>query len=178
MERRDTLNLLSLYGSLGINAFLNLFLIAYLARALEPEAWGAVLLAQTVGFWLAMVPEFGFSLSAGRAIARESGDVREISRITWTVNRCKVLLCLSLLPLAGLALIAIPVFRANEMLLIGALAFGIAQGFDPVWFFQGIERQYIYAGLSTLARLAVAGLMVLLVNSPADSWMVMFICAL
>jgi PST family polysaccharide transporter len=174
---RDTLNLSSLYLSLGLNALINLALIAYLARVLQPEIWGMVLLAQAFGYWVAMVPEYGFSLSGGRAIARVQGISAEVAEIVTAVNASKALLATLLVPIGALAFFAMPSFQAAPLFLLGALLFACAQGFDPVWYFQGIERHFIYAGITTVARLAVLALMVLLVRSPEDGATVMFLHA-
>ena len=174
--RRHALNLCSLYVSLGINAILNLGLIAYLARVLQPEIWGLVLLTQAFGIWVALIPEYGFSLSAGRAIAQSRG-AEEIAIIAQSVNASKALLSVLVLPAGAIALFALSGFRADPAFLAGGMLFAVAQGLDPVWFFQGTERQYLYAVLSTMARLIVFGLIVALVRAPDDGWIVMFLHA-
>ena len=174
---RDVLNLSSLYASLGINALVNLALIAYLARILRPETFGLVLLAQAFGFWLAMIPEYGFSLSAGRAIARVAGDSRRIALIAHSVNAGKALLAGLTLPVCAIAYFAVSGFNAQPAFLIGAGLFGIAQGFDPIWLFQGTERQFLYAIISSASRALLLGLTLVLVRAPGDGALVMFIQA-
>jgi O-antigen/teichoic acid export membrane protein len=174
--RRNTmfLNLSSLYLSLGVNAVLTLILMGYLARVLQPEVWGYVLLAQAFGFWVATIPEFGFTLSAGRAVA-QCQDPEEVSAVARSVNLSRILLSVLVIPVALIAAFAVPSFRAEPLYLVGGAAFAVAQGFDPIWLFMGIERQYVYAALSSLSRLLILGAAVSLIQSPADGWKVMFL---
>jgi PST family polysaccharide transporter len=175
---RDVLNLSSLYASLAINALVNLGLIAYLARILKPETFGLVLLSQAFGFWLAMIPEYGFSLSAGRAIARATGDARRIALIAHSVNAGKLLLAGLTLPVCAIAYFAMTGFHAQPAFLAGAWLFAIAQGFDPIWLFQGTERQFLYAIISSASRALLLALTLILVRSPEDGALVMFVQAL
>jgi polysaccharide transporter, PST family len=171
------LNISSLYAALVFNALVNLGLIAYLARVLRPETFGLVLLAQAFGFWLAMIPEYGFSLSAGRAIARAAGDSPRIALIAHSVNAAKALLALLTLPICAIAYFAVAGFNAEPAFLIGAGLFAIAQGFDPVWLFQGTERQFLYAIISSAARGLLLALTLILVKGPEDGGLFMFIQA-
>lgn len=175
---RHALNISSLYASLVFNALVNLALIAYLARVLRPDMFGLVLLAQAFGFWLAMVPEYGFSLSAGRAIARAAGDSARIATIAHSVNAAKALLAVLTLPICLAAYYALAGFHAHPAFLVGAGLFAIAQGFDPIWLFQGTERQFLYAAISSAAKALLLVLTLVLVRSPEDGGLVMFIQAL
>jgi PST family polysaccharide transporter len=177
-RRRHALNISSLYASLVFNALVNLALIAYLARVLRPETFGLVLLAQAFGIWLAMIPEYGFSLSAGRAIARAAGDEARIAIISHSVNAGKALLALLTLPVCLVAYHAVAGFHAHPAFLIGAGLYAVAQGFDPIWLFQGTERQFLYAIVSSAARALLLVLTLVLVRSPDDGGLVMFIQAL
>lgn len=176
-RNRHALNISSMYVSLVFNALVNLGLIAYLARVLRPETFGVVLLAQAFGFWLAMIPEYGFSLSAGRAIARAAGDSTRIALIAHSVNAAKALLALLTLPVCAVAYYAVAGFHAEPAFLIGAGLFAVAQGFDPVWLFQGTERQFLYAIISSAARGLLLASTLILVKGPEDGWLVMFIQA-
>ncbi|HYD36835.1 MAG TPA: oligosaccharide flippase family protein [Allosphingosinicella sp.] len=174
---RDALNLSSLYAALVINALVNLGLIAYLARVLRPDMFGLVLLAQAFGFWVAMIPEYGFSLSAGRAVARAAGDDMRIATISHSVNAAKALLALLTIPICVVAYFAVSGFNAHPAFLVGAGLFAIAQGLDPIWLFQGTERNVPYAIISSAGRGLLFALALLLVRSPEDGERFMFIQA-
>ena len=177
LRTRGFWNLFSLYISLAINAVVSLALIAYLARVLGPQTWGVVLLAQAFGYWVSMLPEYGFGLSASRDIAQARDSARG-SAIAYSVTWGKALLAFLILPLAGIAYFLVPAFNAEPVYLAGCVLFAVLQGFDTMWLFLGTERQYIYAILSSAARLLVLALVFLLVEGPADGWAVMPIQAL
>jgi PST family polysaccharide transporter len=176
-RRLHAINIASLYISLALNAAISLLLIGYLARVLLPEAWGAVLLAQALGLWLSLVPDYGFTLSAGRSVAQAKSPA-EVAQISYSVMGARLLLATALLPLAAAAYFIFDVFQAEPLLLIGALVYAFAQGLDPIWLFQGLERQYLYAAVSSVARLIGVALMILLVQGPGDAWIAMFVHAL
>lgn len=177
IRNQDFWNIFTLYASLAINAAVNLIMIAYLARVLEPRVWGLVLLAQSFGIWLSLLPDFGFNLSAGRAVAQAKNE-REIAQVCYSVTAGKLLLSLGIVPLCIGMYYAIEGFRTEPLFLLGGALFAVAQGFDPIWLFQGTERQYLYAIVTSVSRILGLGLTLLLVHAPQDGWIVMLIHAL
>lgn len=179
LASRDKLavsNLSTLYVSLAINGVVSLVTIAYLARVLEPRVWGIVLLAQAFGHWAALIPEYGFTYSATRDIAR-SPDAADRASIARSVFSAKALLCLLLAPVAAAAWFLVPDFKLEPIFLVGAVTFALAQGFDCLWLFQGVERHFIYAIGASVSRVLTLGAVFLLVKGPEDGSLVMFIQA-
>lgn len=172
--RRHRWNIYSLYSAMFVNAVVNLLLIGYLARVLEPEAWGTVLLAQGLGYWLCLIPDYGFSFSAGRAIAQARGS-DEAARIAYSVTASKLLLSVGIAPACAIAYFAIGRFQAEPLMLLGAGLFAFAQGLDPIWLFQGRERQVLYALITSTSRIGVLLATYLLVHGAEDSWIVMLL---
>jgi PST family polysaccharide transporter len=173
---RDFLNLSSLYGSLLINAVINLLLIGYLARVLEPQTWGMVLLAQALGYWLSLINDYGFTLSGGRAVAK-ANDLQHVSATARAIIASKGMLSLAIPPVAAAVFFIIPSFQAEPLFLVGGAVFAIAQGLDPIWLFQGLERQYYYAVVTSVSRALTLLAIFWLVQGPEDGWLVLFVQA-
>ncbi|HRN53509.1 MAG TPA: oligosaccharide flippase family protein, partial [Gemmatimonadaceae bacterium] len=116
-----------------------LITVPYVARVLGPAAWAPVLVAQAAIAWLVMVVDFGFDLSAVRAIAAEpAADKR--AQIVHQVQSAKLLLA----PIASLALavifVSLPSLRGAWPLFAASLALVWMRGFEPLWYFLGRER--------------------------------------
>ena len=162
-------NAIALYGVTIANALLPLVTVPYLARVLGPGAWGMVLFAQTVAVWPAMLVEFGFVYSATREVARHANDPDKLREIVAEVMACKA--GLSLLGAAtGVAFwLGVPEFRAQPLFLIGAVWLAIAQGFSPLWYFQGIERMRLPAILEVACRVLFTISVFFLIKRPEDA---------
>ena len=69
-------NALGLYGVQIAGYIIPLITLPYLARVLRPQGLGLVLFAQSFALWASLTIEYGFNLSATRAVAqnREKND--------------------------------------------------------------------------------------------------------
>lgn len=155
-----------------LNYIAPLLLIPYLTRVLGVELYGVVafgLAAVQIG---CMVTDYGFNLSATYQIAKSNGNKATINRILSAVMLCKI----GLLLLVTLLLAAYIIFDSkydDYELYFWLLPLAIiGQTFQPIWFFQGIEKMLyitIYTGISRLAHL---GAVLVLVSSASDYWWV------
>ena len=162
-------NAIALYGVTIANAILPLVTVPYLARVLGPDAWGMVFFAQSVAVWPAMLVEFGFIYSATREVARNANDPARLREIVAEVMACKAGLGI-LGALTGVAFwFAVPAFRQQPLFLIGAVWLAIAQGFSPLWYFQGIERMRLPAILEVACRVLFTVSVFFLINTPEDA---------
>ncbi len=165
-------NATALYTVQAAGAILPLVTLPYLSRVLGPRPWGYVLIAQGFASVVALFVEYGFNISATRAIA---GCRREPERVARTVSDIYAARAVLLLPavMAGAAAASrMPAFRQEPRFLIGvALQIG-AQGFSPFWYFQGTERMGRAVGVELAARVLGTAAIFLLVHDPADMWRV------
>lgn len=163
-------NALSLYGVQIASYVIPLVTIPYLARVLGASGWGLVAFAQAFGSWVALIGEYGFSLSGTREIARYRADRDKLTEIVSGVLGAKVLLALASIVAALLAARWVPIFREHPALLWAGMFWALTQGFSMTWFFQGFERMPLAAGLDMVTRiLATIGIFIF-VHHPEDSW--------
>lgn len=175
LESRIVKNVLALYG-VQFGAYLfPLVTIPYLARVLGPYSWGMVAFAQSLGLYLAIVVEFGFSLSATRDIARNRDDVNRMSEIMADVLAAKITLAAVALVVAGGVLAFVPLMRHNPLLLCSGAGYGIAQGMTILWFYQGMERLTRSAAFDFSAKLVSTIGVFLVVHKPSDAWKVLML---
>lgn len=164
-------NAFALYA-VGFAAYLFPLLTApYLARVLRPEGWGRVALAQGAGQMLVIVVEYGFLLSATREIARLEAPGR--AAVLGSVLGAKAVLALAVVVLAAVAAAWVPVLADEQALLWGAVFWAVAQGFHPLWYFQGRERVRPLLVMDLTAGLvAIAGVL-WTCRAPEDAWKVL-----
>ena len=171
-------NAIALYGVTIANSLLPLVTVPYLARVLGPGAWGMVLFAQTVAVWPALLVEYGFVYSATRDVARHADDPEKLREIVSEVMACKV--GLSILGAAtGVAFwFGVPAFRHQPLFLIGAVWLAIVQGFNPLWYFQGIQRMSLPAIIEVACRVLFTVSVFFLIRGPEDGTKVILYQAL
>jgi PST family polysaccharide transporter len=166
-------NVIALYAVQACTYLLPLITFPYLARTLGPKGWGAVLFSQAIGALIAIVVEYGFDFSATRETARFINDKARLSRLVSGVLGAKAML--AAVCIIG-AVIARPLTRHiadSPALFWSSTIWGIAQGINMLWYFQGQERMRL-AGALDVGGKAVATVSIFwLVHNPADGWKVM-----
>jgi PST family polysaccharide transporter len=168
-------NTAALYGVQVGRKLVPLIILPFLARTLGAAGWGMVAFAQSLGEFIVLVIEFGFNLSATRAIARNRKSKEECSKIVAGVLGAQVLLTILA---GGSALLVsrwIPLLHDHPKLLGAGLFYAVAQGFMPLWFFQGLERLRLAAALEVTGKLLGMGAILLLVRKPEDGWIALFV---
>jgi PST family polysaccharide transporter len=175
LKGRTAQNLLALYGVQFANYLLPLVTLPYLARVLGPQGWGALAVVQSFAQYLSLLIEYGFNLSATREVARHRADPNKLAQLLAGVLGAKI--CLSLLAiLLTLGLSAwVDNLGRDPRLLWAGVFWAVALAFSPVWFFQGLERLRLVAGLEVGTKLVALLLIFALVREAADAWKVLFL---
>src|SRR5262249_50372916 len=142
----------ALYGVQIVRKILPLIIIPYLARTLGPAGWGVVAFTQAIAEFVVLVIEFGFNLSATREIAGFRNCCATCGEVMAGVLGAQcVLASLGVLGMLVAGRV-IPLLHDNPKLVAAGLFYAIAQGFLPLWFFQGLERMRLAAVLETCGR--------------------------
>jgi PST family polysaccharide transporter len=151
-----------------LNYLLPIISIPYLVRILGPERFGLIAFSQSCMFYLILVTDFGFALSATKQISINKGNSNAVSNIFWSVMFIKIaLLILSGCCLIGLTVLA-PRFRLEQNLFL--ISFGIVFGsvIFPTWFFQGMEEMKYIALGNIISRLIYTGGLFIFVRTKQD----------
>lgn len=152
--------------------------VPYLARVLGVAGWGLVAFAQAFGTYLSLFVEYGFALSATREIARHRENEERLADITAGVLGAKGLLAAGTVAVAFLARWCVPIFEVHPDLLWAATFWALAQAFNVLWFFQGLERMKFVAALDFSAKAVATVGIFIIVRGPADGWKVLALQAL
>lgn len=173
MESRRYKKLISNTGALFLlqlaNYVLPFLIIPYLTRTLGVSLYGVVAFGLSLVQISCIVTDFGFNLSATRQIASHQDDREFVRRIVGAVHLCKLFL---LVPVGALFFffIFLQTQQYGEyasffwLLLIPV----VGQTFQPIWFFQGMERMGFITLFVVLARSSYVLLAILWVSNPED----------
>lgn len=156
---RLTENILSLTTIKGLDYLLVFISFPYLVRVLGVECYGTLIFAQGVMQYFLLFTDYGFNLTAPKAIARERCP-RQIGLVFSSVLGGKLLLlaissfvlALSLVTADYLGIADYRLYLILYLSIIGSVLF-------PVWFFQGVQEMRYITIANVIARfLSVAGI--------------------
>jgi PST family polysaccharide transporter len=166
-------NVIALYGVQACTYALPLLTFPYLARVLGPSGWGVVVFAQAIGEVITSVVEYGFDISASRDTSRHRHDPKHLSALISGVLGAKFLL--ATLCIAGaIASRPFTLHVAPSLTLFWAsTAFGVCQGINMLWYFQGLERMRLASMLEISGKVIATLSIFVLVHKPSDGWKVM-----
>jgi PST family polysaccharide transporter len=168
-------NAAALYGVQLVRKVLPLIIVPYLARTLGASGWGVVAFTLSMAELIVLLIEFGFNLSATREVARARDSGEGYGAIMSGVLGAQALLATAGVLCAIVVSRFIPLLRDQPKLLAAGLFYAIAQGFIPLWFFQGLERMRLAATIEACGRIAGLVCIFLLVRSPQDAWLALLL---
>jgi polysaccharide transporter, PST family len=166
-------NVVALYGVQACTYALPLLTFPYLARVLGPSGWGVVVFAQAIGTVIQCLVEYGFDISASRETSRHRNEPERLSALISGVLGAKSIL--ALLGIAG------AVFSRrfthhiapSPALFWASTIWGVCQGINMLWFFQGLERMKLASALEIGGKVLATLSIFVLVHHPDDGWKVM-----
>lgn len=133
-------NALSLIALQAINHGPSLVAVAFASRALGPASFGSYAQLVSAAAILALLVDFGFNLSAVRAVAQAPADRVSLAEIFSSVVTAKLAIagCVFALALPLVSLTAPETTYA--MVVLAVLVAAIALPLTPVWLFYGLQR--------------------------------------
>jgi PST family polysaccharide transporter len=166
-------NVVALYGVQACTYALPLLTFPYLAHVLGPSGWGVVIFAQAIGDVIACVVEYGFDISASRETSIQRDHPERLSALISAVLGAKSIL--AALCIAG-ALLSRPLTHhvaPSLALFWAATIWGVCQGINMLWYFQGLERMKLASTLEITGKVMATLSIFVLVHKPSDGWKVL-----
>jgi len=152
-----------------------LLTIPWLARALGVEAWGRLLYVQSLSAWMSAIVEYGFALSATRALAPVREDMAQCRSHSGAVLAAKLMLALPCVLVYLLCVALLPALRLDLSMAMAGLFLAVLQGLHPMWFFQTLEKLSLISSLDLANRFLSLGLIVALIHRPEQAAQVLWI---
>ena len=166
-------NVIALYGVQICTYALPLITFPYLARVLGPSGWGSVVFAQAIGAVVAVFVEYGFDLSASRETSRHRNEPRLLSELISGVLGAKVLLAALCICGAVFSRRFTHHVAPSLALFWSSTIWGVCQGINMLWYFQGLERMRLASALEIGGKVVATLSIFVLVHNPDDGWKVM-----
>ncbi|MVM39570.1 oligosaccharide flippase family protein [Spirosoma sp. HMF3257] len=159
-------------ASLGLVQFTNfvipILIYPYLFRKIGDSYFGAVTYALNIMIYLTMFTDYGFNLSAPRAVALARENLPKLSQIVSGILQTKfyffILCCL----ITGVGIILIPRFSDDSYLYSFGIIYIAGGCVMPLWLFQGMEDMRHLTWINVLAKIGSMLLIVILIREPAD----------
>ena len=166
-------NVIALYGVQACTYALPLLTFPYLAHVLGPSGWGVVIFAQAIGVVIASVVEYGFDISASRETSRQRNDPQRLSALISGVLGAKSLLAMVCIAGALFSRRFTHHVAPSLALFWSSTIWGVCQGINMLWFFQGLERMRLASALEIGGKVMATLSIFVLVHKPDDGWKVM-----
>lgn len=157
------------FASLGtlqlVNFLLPLLLTPYLIRVLGVNNFGTISLAQAVISYFTIITDYGFNLTATKAIAIDRQDKHKIAEVFNQVISVKLMLSALCFVLLLMILYLADASEAVIYLYLLTYTIVVGQALLPLWFFQGMEDMKYITILSLLTKVVSVILIVLFVRN-------------
>lgn len=166
-------NVVALYGVQICTYALPLITFPYLARVLGPSGWGSVVFAQAIGVVIAVLVEYGFDISASRETSRHRDEPGRLSELISGVLGAKVVLAAICVCGAIFSRRFTHHIAPSQALFWSSTIWGVCQGINMLWYFQGLERMRLASALEIGGKVVATLSIFVLVHKPDDGWKVM-----
>jgi polysaccharide transporter, PST family len=166
-------NVIALYGVQICTYALPLITFPYLARVLGPSGWGSVVFAQAIGAVIAVFVEYGFDISGSRETSRHRNEPGLLSELISGVLGAKVLLAALCICGAVFSRRFTHHVAPSLALFWSSTIWGVCQGINMLWYFQGLERMRLASALEIGGKVVATLSIFVLVHNPDDGWKVM-----
>jgi polysaccharide transporter, PST family len=151
------------------NLLIPVITLPYLTKVIGLEKVGVILLLQSVMMIFTMIVDYGFAYTAVRELSINRHDVYKRNIIFNNVLQTKIFLCLCCFIALILLIFIYPKLKSNYTLSITSFVIVLGNTFNPLWFFQGLEKVKIISNITLLTRLFFTSLIFFFVNDVRDS---------
>jgi O-antigen/teichoic acid export membrane protein len=153
------------------NAFIQILLFPIIIRIIGLHEFGYTMVANAYAALAGLFINYGTNQSGIKDVAVHKNNPQALNEIFYTVYYTRALLFLvSLLVLAGLYGFAVP--HARYFLFASTIVF--AEMLNPLFFFIGIEKLFLYNAANLAAKLLSALLIIVLIHANTPGWWVNF----
>ncbi|NYB51986.1 MAG: flippase [Methanobacteriaceae archaeon] len=161
-------NIISLFGLQGFNYLMPLITFPYLTRVLGPDNYGLLAFALAFIGYFQILTDYGFNLSATRAISINRNDNSKVSEIYSSVMVSKAILMIISFCLMTFIVSSFDKFRNDWLLYF--FTFGLVFGnlLLPTWFFQGMEKMRYISILNICIGLIYTIFLFIFVRNKSD----------
>lgn len=172
LKKRLMQNIMALYSVQVVNSILPLIVIPYLTRILGAEQWGVYAYYQSIALLMVNAVEYSFAQYATREVSRFRDQTEALSHFFSGVLCAKLLLISIFVVVSAVSYALIPELQQHRVVFLWALLWAFTLGLNLIWYFQGLEKLHIAAGLDVLMKLLATLAILVWVKQRDDVWLV------
>ncbi|WP_265093628.1 oligosaccharide flippase family protein [Cronobacter sakazakii] len=161
-------NIFSLGMLQVVNYILPIIVIPFLVSTIGLENVGILATVSAVISYFQICIDYGFSLTATRAIAKANNDTNQKNLITSSVILIKLTLATLLFMFFLVIIETFNSFKGLGFLFILAYVTAIVNSLFPQWHFQGIEKMHFITITNTIPKVLTTLVLFLLVRDKSD----------
>ena len=161
-------NFLSLSLLQAANNLLPIISIPIIVRIIGPDKFGVINFASVVTSYFVVLTNYGFDLTATRAIALNRNDVEARSRVFNEVLFAKLLLFVVSLLIFLVLLATMPQLRNEKQVAIYSFVIVFSFVLTPSWLYQGMQELYNIAVFNFGTKLLFTVCVLLAIREKAD----------
>lgn len=153
----------------GTNFLLPVLVMPFVIKKIGADGYGVVAVAQVVMLIFCTVTDYGFNLTATRALALQRDKASENARLFFTVLAAKMVICIALFGILMLLITLVPFFKPHFQLYLFGFTYVIGQSLLVSWFFQGMEKMKYITIYTLLSRLLFVALVFVFIRDRSDN---------
>lgn len=174
----DKINIIKNFSYLvitkGIDFIVPILLLPYLVNALGIEQFGLLSFALAIGIYFSSMMQYGYNISAVRAIARVRDNEKSLSIAFSELLISSIIICV-FFSFCYLLIFGLESISKEFQLYLGVLFFILMQSLFPAWLFQGLEKMHYIALSNSVCKFLYLSAVIFFVNRPEDTYLVPFI---
>jgi PST family polysaccharide transporter len=148
------------------NYIIPLLVIPYIVRVIGPDKYGILSIALAVIYYINIVTDYSFDISATKTVAQQKHDLKRLSSLYSSIFAIKIVISAACFLLLWFLLLALDVkqeftyiYLFTYLLIPGNIALSL-------WFYVALEKTYFATTLNFIARiLYLAGIFLFVRNS-------------
>lgn len=153
----------------GANFLLPVLVMPFVIKKIGADGYGVVAVAQVVMLIFCTVTDYGFNLTATRALALHRYAVEKNARLFFTVLAAKMVICIVLFGVLLFLITLVPFFKSHFQLYLFGFTWVIGQSLLVSWFFQGMEKMKYITIFTLLSRLLFVALVFAFIRQKSDN---------
>jgi len=161
-------NFVILSCSQGINLLFPLLITPYLIQIVGFEKLGLLSILQTISTYFFILIDYGFNINAVRSISKNKDNKSIVSKIVFDTILTKFILTVIAFPFFYIVSFFFLNTDKSFSLILSSYTIVIAQGFLPIWFFQGLNKTYYLFVLNLISRLVIMVLVFTFIKKSDD----------
>ncbi len=135
----------------------------YIIRCFGPEKYGHFIIAFNLFFYIQIITNYGFELSATKKISIKRDDIDEVNFIFSVVTSIKIFILLC----TFFTLLVLPSDESKYLYILIFLYYA-SESLLPTWYFQGVERMVVMSLSVALSRFSFIALVFGLINESSN----------